>query len=116
MMPAIIHNREYFHLFIRIFDLIYMLALVFTYCNCAYNVADECTDGMVKIILKLESPLLNDTTYECKINMFLLTVNEFGPAVNLAGFFNINRILFGSIVSVLITYLVIIIQLKSSVE
>ncbi|CAI6351928.1 unnamed protein product [Macrosiphum euphorbiae] len=49
-----------------------------------------------------------------QITLFLNAINQYQPNVNVIGFYEINRGLLGSILSLLLTYLIVLVQLNSS--
>ncbi|XP_025419974.1 uncharacterized protein LOC112690227 isoform X2 [Sipha flava] len=73
-----------------------------------------CVDNVVFLILKMKSSMTWQKSNYIQITLFLNAVNQYPPKVNVLGFYEINRGLFGSILSLLVTYLIVLVQLNSS--
>ncbi|XP_065215774.1 uncharacterized protein LOC135842305 [Planococcus citri] len=81
----------------------------------------QCSERIPELIVEMKSKLLNfknDNTISIKL--FLYAVTDYKPTVNILGYFEINRPLFGSvffilqIISVLVTYMIVLVQFGSS--
>ncbi|CAH1724158.1 unnamed protein product [Aphis gossypii] len=87
---------------------------LYVYCDCGYSQTKKCVDNVILLILKLKSSARWTTSNYIQITLFLNAVNQYQPNVNVIGFYEINRGLLGSILSLLLTYLIVLIQLNSS--
>ncbi|XP_025419973.1 gustatory and odorant receptor 24-like isoform X1 [Sipha flava] len=89
-------------------------ASLYVYCDCGHSRSGNCVDNVVFLILKMKSSMTWQKSNYIQITLFLNAVNQYPPKVNVLGFYEINRGLFGSILSLLVTYLIVLVQLNSS--
>ncbi|XP_060879007.1 gustatory and odorant receptor 24 [Metopolophium dirhodum] len=87
---------------------------LYIYCDCGYSQTTKCVDSVILLILKMKSSTRWTNSNYIQITLFLNAVNQYQPNVNVIGFYEINRRLLGSILSLLLTYLIVLVQLNSS--
>ncbi|KAL5241894.1 hypothetical protein ACI65C_009304 [Semiaphis heraclei] len=87
---------------------------LYVYCDRGYSQTKKCVESLILLILKMKSSARWMNSNYIQITLFLNAVNQYQPNVNVIGFYEINRGLLGSILSLLLTYLIVLIQLNSS--
>ncbi|KAL4143621.1 hypothetical protein QTP88_005933 [Uroleucon formosanum] len=87
---------------------------LYIYCDCGYSQTKKCVDNVILLILKMKSSMRWSNSNYIQIILFLNAINQYQPDVNVIGFYEINRGLLGSILSLLLTYLIVLVQLNSS--
>ncbi|XP_060843021.1 gustatory and odorant receptor 63a isoform X1 [Rhopalosiphum padi] len=111
---TLVRLRRYEALASALVALLCNATFLYVYCDCGYSQTKKCVDSVILLILKLKSLARWTTSNYIQITLFLNAVNQYQPNVNVIGFYEINRGLLGSILSLLLTYLIVLIQLNSS--
>ncbi|XP_065205608.1 gustatory and odorant receptor 63a-like [Planococcus citri] len=114
-VPELLRNSQPWSIPPILIDLLFHLAVILFFCNVGQNVVKYCTNNMLNTILGIKEQSQYRNYDEARVNIFLYTINEYEPLVSVCGFYEINRSLFGGVVSILLTYMIVIIQLKDSI-
>lgn len=90
------------------------VALLFVICDEAHYAAHNVRTNFQKKLLMVELSWMN-TDAQTEINMFL-RATEMNPSdINLGGYFDVNRNLFKSLLTTMVTYLVVLLQFQISI-
>lgn len=88
--------------------------LLFFICDEAHSASQHVRTNFQKKLLMAELSWMN-TDAQTEINMFL-RATEMNPSnINLGGFFDVNRNLFKSLLTTMVTYLVVLLQFQISI-
>lgn len=90
------------------------IVLLFVICDEAHNSAHNVRTNFQKKLLMVELSWMNSDA-QTEINMFL-RATEMNPSnINLGGYFDVNRNLFKSLLTTMVTYLVVLLQFQISI-
>lgn len=90
------------------------ICLLFFICDEAHSASQHVRTNFQKKLLMVELSWMN-TDAQTEINMFL-RATEMNPSdINLGGFFDVNRNLFKSLLTTMVTYLVVLLQFQISI-
>lgn len=91
----------------------FSICLLFFICDGAHFATYHIKTNFQKTLMMVELSWMN-TDAQTEINMFL-RATEMNPSnINLGGFFDVNRTLFKSLLSTMVTYLVVLLQFQIS--
>ncbi|XP_065202166.1 gustatory and odorant receptor 63a-like [Planococcus citri] len=89
---------------------IFWWVILMTYCEAGYKMTESSMQGILHSILEIKNHNILSYEDELHVNIFLHTLKQYSSEATVSDYFVINRSLFGSIITALVTYVIVMIQ------